>query len=224
MTPYEALRAYIKQCGGNADRTMVHFAPPPPPLFPEYGRRSTIKCVTRNIASPSYATSWEGNGVVWTELLCCWDDPIQGTKCIRQNCPYRHVSQMLEEHPGGGQDFFELIPCTFAGMSEGCKWHSNRLGTKKWVVAPFELKESSDEPAPDKPLVKCAQLRPRYDGKKWILQQCRTCKSRPILSRKEIEEAARVCADIIAATKRFLDGFDTDSDSGDDVSRWRRHQ
>ena len=223
MSPIQALSAYIEQCGGNADRTILHFVPPPPPpLFPEYGRRSTIKCIQRHIASQHYATSLEGNEVVWTELLCCWDDPAQKSKCIRQNCPYRHTSEMSEEHPFGGQDLFELIPCNFAGMGEGCKYHRHRLGTHKWVVPLFELTESSDEPAPYKPPRGLGfHCRPRYDGKQWILQMSRSCKLRPVKhERKEIdEEATRVCNAIIAATKRLLDGFDTDSDSGDDVSR-----
>jgi len=75
--PVKALKDYIAECGGDPERTIGRFAPPPPPVHPGMGRRSTIKLVTRNIASPSYATSWGANGIVWTQLLCCWDDPIQ---------------------------------------------------------------------------------------------------------------------------------------------------
>ena len=73
----KALKDYIAECGGDPEMTIVTFAPPPPPVPPEMERRSTIKCVTRSIASPTYATYWGANGVVWTQLLCCWDDPIQ---------------------------------------------------------------------------------------------------------------------------------------------------
>ena len=87
-------------------------------------------------------------------------------------------------------------------------------------MPPFELKEPSDEPAPDKPgVTEGVRCRPTYDGQKWILQRCGTCKYRPVVSQKEIdEEAARVEADMKDATKRCLDGFDTDSDSGDDAA------
>ena len=47
ISPVKALKDYIEECGGDPELTIVHFAPPPPPLAPEVGRRSTIKCVTR---------------------------------------------------------------------------------------------------------------------------------------------------------------------------------
>ena len=47
ISPVDVLKDYIEECGGDPERTIVHFAPPPPPLAPEVGRRSTIRCVTR---------------------------------------------------------------------------------------------------------------------------------------------------------------------------------
>ena len=206
--PLQALKDYIEECGGNPERAIVHFAPPPPPLAPEEARRSTIKCVTRKIASPAFATAWEGNGVAWTTLLCCWDDPIKNIKCIREDCPYRHASQLSDLPNGGGQDFFELIPCTFAGMSEGCKWHNHRLKRNKWVVPPFEVKESIEDAAPTK--TEGVEFGPTYDGQKWLLQQCGICTTRPVVTQQEQQDkdaaVAQLAAAMRAAVKRYLDG------------------
>ena len=97
-------------------------------------------------------------------------------------------------------------------MSEGCKWHRNRFGAKKWVVPPFELKESSSEPAPDKPpgVIEGVQCRPTYDGQKWLLQQCGICTTHPVVTQKEQQDkdaaAAQFAAAMRAAVKRYLDG------------------
>ena len=146
--------------------------------------------------------------------------PSQASKCIREGCPYQHASRLLEEHPGGGQDFFELIPCTFAGMSEGCKWHRNRFGSKKWVAQPFELiEEGMATPACAPP--NGAEFAPKFDGQKWLLQQCGICKPCPVVTEKEKREiageVARLEADLKDATQRFLDGLNSD-ESDDDAS------
>ena len=52
-------------------------------------------------------------------------------------------------------------------MSEGCKWHRNRLRSKKWGVPPFELQETSDEPAPKS--IEGVEFAPTYDGQTWLL-------------------------------------------------------
>ena len=117
---------------------MEHFALRLPQV--EGNRRvNTVKQVARRgVKSPIYATAWE-DGVVFTRLLCCWDDERDHSDCKRADCPFRHASQLAAGHPGGGQDFFELIPCACAGFSGGCKYHKNRLQTKKWIVPQFAL-------------------------------------------------------------------------------------
>ena len=113
-------------------------------------------------------------------------------------------------------------------MSEGCKWHRNRLGSetsKKWVVPPFELKDTDgdgDSGAPVAPVPPGVEFVPTYDGQKWSLQQCGICKPcRPcrVVTEKECmeitTEAARLEADMKEATQRFLDGLDSDDESDD---------
>ena len=193
ISPIDALKQYIKDCGGDPERAIVHFAAPPPPV-PQAERRSTTKCVLRGIASPTYATAWKQDGVVQTQLLCCWDDPTQASECKRENCPYRHASQWLAEHPEVEVDPFELVPCTFAGMDGGCKWHKNRLrsGPQKWVVPPFELKVTSNESTSES--AESAGPKPIVDGKERLLQLA-----------------------MQAATGRYLAGIDTDDESGDEL-------
>ena len=71
-SPLQVLKDYTEYCGGDPELTAPHFIYVPPGE-----ERKTIKCVTRGIRSPIYATAWEGRGVVWTRLLCCWDDPSE---------------------------------------------------------------------------------------------------------------------------------------------------
>ena len=94
VTPIQALKDYIRDCGGDSDFAIGHFLPPPPPVVGV--RHAPKKRPLRSIASSVYATSSEGHEPVSTLLLCCWDDP-----CVRENCPYRHASLMKEQHPDG---------------------------------------------------------------------------------------------------------------------------
>ena len=106
------------------------------------------------------------------------------------------------------QDLFELIPCTFAGMSEGCKWHRNRLRAQSWVVPPFELSATNEEPAPAL-AAEGVELVPEYDGDscKWFLQ-AGTSNSSPIASSEEEQkevaaEIARWAKDLESAKTHF---------------------
>ena len=89
----QALKDYIEECGGDPDLTMVHFAPPPPQMA-IMGRRCTIKCVTRAIASPTYGTSWIQGGLAKTQLLCCWDDPLQA-RVEEANTPTPRIGKLF---------------------------------------------------------------------------------------------------------------------------------
>jgi len=42
IPPIQALKDYIERCGGDPERAIVHFAPPPPPMSPEVGRSPLI--------------------------------------------------------------------------------------------------------------------------------------------------------------------------------------
>ena len=108
---------------------------------------------------------------------------------------------------------FELIPCTFAGMSEGCKWHRNRLRTKKWVTHPFELIEETSEKPPPKS-TEGVEFVPTHDGQEWSLQPCpvRTKEQQKIAA-----EAIALKAAMIYGVQRFLDGLDSDEDINESV-------
>ena len=112
-------------------------------------------------------------------------------------------------------------------MSEGCKWHRNRLGSetsKKWVVPPFELKDTdgdgdSGAPGAPAPVPPGVEVVPTYDGQKWSLQQCGICKPCRVVTEKECmeitTEAARLEGDMKEATQRFLDGLNSDESDDD---------
>ena len=63
ITPTEAIQNYIAECGGDPEKAIFHFAPPPSPEHPGLERRSTIKGVMRGIASPTFAKTWSPVGV-----------------------------------------------------------------------------------------------------------------------------------------------------------------
>ena len=212
--PIEAFKNYTRKCGGDVEKTLAALFVPPPPDPVEC--QSNSKCITRNVVSAVHATAWEGDTVVWTRLRCCWDDESgqPPCKCIRQNCPYRHAS---DRGAGGGQDLFELIPCVFAGMPDGCKWHRNKFRSTKWLVPPFELGEkmTGDEdegpPPPPPPPSEAVEVAPVYDGQEWSLQRC--------VSKDEQEKAEYAAwfkAIMKDATKRFLDGQDSEGSNAAD--------
>ena len=107
---------------------------------------------------------------------------MQGSKCIREKCPYLHANELMQKDLGGEQDFFQIIPCTFAGMCEGCKWHRKRLpADHNFVVPPFELKEDSEgEEVPCDKGFEGLELMPEYDGTQWSLNPCNVSEPDPL--------------------------------------------
>jgi len=98
-------------------------------------------------------------------------------------------------------------------MSEGCKWHKQRLGSQKWVAPPFEREDGTREkPAPK--TIQGVEFVPTFDGQKWSLQQCSSCQPLPVVTdteqQKSNAQAAQLEADMKYATQRFLDGFFSD--------------
>ena len=60
------------------------------------------------------------------------------------------------------------MPCTFAGMGEGCKWHKGRLAAKMWMVPRFQLGvTNADPPSPN---IDGMEFAPMHDGSTWSLQ------------------------------------------------------
>ena len=102
---------------------------------------------------------------------------------------------MLAQQPGATHDWFALIPCTFAGVGDGCKWHRHQLNSRKWVVPRFKLQ---DEHCPQPPHEgEGMELVPVYNGQRWHLQ--------PIAAPQQAvtAETDNVLEDIRHSTKRF---------------------
>ena len=116
------------------------------------------------------------------------------------------------------QDFFCMIPCTFAGMAEGCQWHRGRLGQNNWVVEPFGLTESSDKHDLG---VECdCELVPALDGRTWYKRRINVCEpTKPVELQRRQEEATRDAAILEAAmrdaTQIFLEGHDIEDNDSD---------
>ena len=216
----DALKEYIERAGGDPNWTINHpdFVPPPPPGHPdvEQLRRPTIKCCTRTIVSSTYAKkySYAAQGICRERILCCWDDPKElgptcPSKCIRDNCPYRHSTALLAEGPKA--DFFTMIPCTFAGMAEGCKYHSKRLGTyDDWFVEPFELEE------PTKSIGVTTEWIDSVVEQVLVFDGCKWCKREVKINHtNSAESVLELQAALCAATEQFLDGFGSEGSADD---------
>ena len=82
-------------------------------------------------------------------------------------------------------------------MSDGCKWHKNRLATTKdWVTPIMEfIDDGSPEPARIPP--QGVEYEPTYDGQKWSLTT----------------EAERLETAMKDEIQRFLAGIDEIDDS-----------
>ena len=99
------------------------------------------------------------------------------------------------------------------------------MGSKKWVVPKFELKDTDgdgDSGAPVAPVPPGVEFVPTYDGQNWSLcaisELCPVVTENKLKEQQEQEIAAEVWAldtDLKDATQRFLDGLYSDeSDDG----------
>ena len=118
---------------------------------------------------------------------------------------------MLEQLPSGGQDLFEIMPCNFAGMPGGCKFHNNRFAPQCmciWQVptCEFVLMEPGEQP-PAHTRPEGEETAPTHDGQKWSFN-CGIC------GLCEPLRQAQWAADLENATQRYLDGLDMED--GDD--------
>ena len=112
----------------------------------------------------------------------------------------------MQKDLGGEQDFFQIIPCTFAGMCEGCKWHRKRLpADHNFVVPPFELNEDIEgEEVPCDKGFEGLELMPEYDGTQWSLHPCNVSEPVPLKQNHFEEEITAWKADIETAVRMFL--------------------
>ena len=188
-------------------------------------RPTTSRCI-RAIASSPHATLAGGRG--WARLLCCFNDQRLKSKCVRgEACPYRHTEQPLGEPPVLEVDFFAFIPCTFAGMRGGCKYHGTRLAARHdWAVPPFACADDGASACEHLP-AEGPEYVPSCTGGRWDLEPSEevgapgpvagslrdepTALGRPGSSIGATGRAGEL-DDMEVAVRRCLQGFDDDSD------------
>ena len=56
IEPVQAFKNYIEECGGHPEKTIVHFAPPPPHPDPAHVYRHQVRHTERYIISKTWAT------------------------------------------------------------------------------------------------------------------------------------------------------------------------
>ena len=165
------------QCKGDGELTRKHVAAPPPPLLREEdGRRTQIHCTERNIYSEPFATviptdTTLGGSKCKVRMLCCWDDKKTCNGCIRENCPFAHATKLAERYPKTEAHLYTVMPCNFAGMRGGCRYHQCFNANDhdwNWAVPVFLL-DKPDSPRIDEREV-LPELFPLYDGATWSLQ------------------------------------------------------
>ena len=223
ISPVDAIKDYTEKCGGDGDNTILKLAPPPPPLAREL-RPSSAVC-EKEILSADYATKVTPKHIMRTQLLCCWDDPLGTTQCTRHPCPYRHATDLQKQLPAGTPeqqtDFYEFIPCNFAGMPGGCNFHNTRFKGENWNVPEWRID-------PGKPIAaaiaataeqiylhatgETVEYVPAYDGNAWELRLCEPC--RPQMQREQITaEGVQLDTFMKERIERYIAGCDDDSDS-----------
>ena len=210
ITPMEALMEYTAQCGGDAEKTASHFINHvPSPVAPDPGRPK-IKAVVRDIASKAYARSSVPAAGGWIRLLYCWDDPTTNSTCQRDSCPYIHVSDLLASHPEmTSEELFGIIPCAFAGMKEGCRWHSKWFRSSQlWNVPEIEFAANEEETRPLEGVTAGddnEHILVNYNGKPYgTLLRRRGAERCPAVDQYEI--------DMRMSVRRWLQGYDDDEE------------
>ena len=190
--------------------TIEQFAAPPP-LLPreEDWRRRTIKCTGRNLYSEPFATviptdttPMVGGRKCKVRMLCCWDDKntCKGNGCVREPCPLAHATKFAEPYPEAEADLYAVMPCNFAGMEGGCRYHQCKFIAHdwNWTVPLFRLTQT-DSPRNDERAV-MPELLPFYDGAKWSLRYSSPSPCPP--ADRDFNEHLEY------AVRRFLDGSD----------------
>ena len=184
-TPIEAVKEYTKNTGGDAEYALSMMPPPPPPVQRGEFQRIRIKKVTRAITSSAYCVR-KDDAKIRTKMLCCWDDPDDGSECLRDSCPYIHASTLKKTMEG---DPFGTAPCASAGMPGGCRWHGHRLGNDDWIAPEIEFGEEIEDQRAETPNEDFITHKLYAVGQGWVFQ----------------EEA---CDYIVDAVKTFLEGLD----------------
>ena len=209
--PLHDLKDYTDQCGGNGELTIGHFAASPPPLPQAQDARRTLTCTERKICSvplatviPTDTTPMVGGRKCNVRMLCCWDDKNTCKGCLRKNCPFAHATKFADAYPEAEADLlYAVMPCNFAGMAGGCKYHQRTFMAHdwNWTVPVFKLTgrrdsptTTTDSPRIDDQAVMMPELFPFYNGTKWSLR-------------------LNFNTHFEYAVTRYLDGFDDDSDN-----------
>ena len=204
--PLQDLKDYTNQCEGNGQLTMEHFAASLPLYGEDEARRTPKRGTERNIYSEPFATviptdTTLGGSKCKVRMLCCWDDKRTCNGCIRENCPFAHATKLAERYPKTEAHLYTVMPCNFAGMRGGCRYHQCFNANDhdwNWAVPVF-LIDKPDSPRIDEQEV-LPELVPLYDGAKWSLQ------SDGMDFKDNIEDAVR----------KFLAGKDDSEHDGSD--------
>ena len=207
-SPIHDFKDYTDECGGNGKMTIENFAAPPPPLPREDGRRPRIKySVRRNIYSepfatviPTSTTPMVGGRKFKVRMLCCFDDKNTCNGCVREHCPFAHATKFAEQYPEAEADLYAVMPCNFAGMEGGCRYHQCKFIAHdwNWTVPLFRL-TATDSPRNDERAV-MPELLPFYDGAKWSLRYSAPSPCPP--ADRDFNEHLEY------VVRRFLDGSD----------------
>ena len=118
--------------------TLGHLAPPPPGP-----KVRAIREAKRVVTSSPFATRIHENKVCWIRMICCWNG--SGLCARKERCPYQHASD---------PELFQIIPCQFAGMTEGCRYHSGEFRSEGWKLDSFQTSAEAEEenfPLPNGP-------------------------------------------------------------------------
>ena len=170
--PLQDLKDYTNQCKGNGQLTMEHFAASLPLYGEDEARRTPKRGTERNIYSEPFATviptdTTLGGSKCKVRMLCCWDDKKTCKGCVRENCPFAHATKLAERYPTTEAHLHTVMPCNFAGMRGGCRYHQCFTAHDhdwNWAVPVFLLAKP-DSPRIDERAV-LPELFPFYDGEK----------------------------------------------------------
>ena len=133
-------KSAIYDCDGDPDLAYGAFIPNP---VERRTRRKAPRATVRCIATPAWATRIQGNTTFKSKILCCYDDPAIGARCVRSDCPFLHptliVSPAIVDNP------YEVAPCAHAGKPGGCSSHSAILTDTTWKVPNLQYQEEKPE-------------------------------------------------------------------------------
>ena len=132
--------------------TIWHLAPPLPGP-----KLRAIRPARRVVTSSPFARRAHEGKECWIQIACCWNS--SGVCARKGHCPYQHVPD---------PELFQVVPCQFAGMPEGCHYHREVLRLEGWKLANFQTSAEAEEA--DFPLPTGSELYPLKQAGVWRLR------------------------------------------------------